>query len=135
MPSFIAPSEERGRVHSTVLLASNAGKRKRALRAREVLTKEMKEGTFTVHAKKVKGAWGWLPWRRRHRQDVDRAKANLGIVEVSIDGRARLVSHENWCFDVFGMGRQRGVAFLHTSYVYTCVAVGRIQVYYDHKRR
>ena len=105
MPSVIAPSEERGRVHSTVLLASNAGKRNRVLRAREALKKEMMEGTFTVRAKKVKGAWGWLPWRRRHRQDVDRARANLGIVEVSIDDRARVVSHGYWCFDVFGMDR------------------------------
>ena len=94
MPSVTAPGEELVRVHSTALLASKACMRKRILRVREVLKKEMTEGTFSFSAKNVKDAWGWLPWRRRHRQDVDRARTRLGILEVTIDDRARLVSCE-----------------------------------------
>lgn len=83
-----------GQIHSTALLVSNPGGRRRVFRARQSLKEEMKEGTFWVQPKKAKGAWGWLPWRRRHRRDVERARSNLGIVEVSISNRARLVSCE-----------------------------------------
>lgn len=96
MPSASAPGEELRRVHSMVLVASNAGRRKRVLRARDVLKKEMEAGAFSVQPKKAEDAWGWLPWRRRHRQAVERARSELGIVEITLDDRARLVSREHW---------------------------------------
>lgn len=91
-PFGVPPGNKIGQIHSTALLVSNPGARKRVLRARQSLKEEMKEGTFSVQPRKAKGAWGWLPWRRRHRQDVERARANLGLVEVSISNRASLVS-------------------------------------------
>lgn len=100
MPSATGPGEKLRRIHSMTLVASNAGRRKRVLRARDALKKEMEAGNFTVQPKKVEDAWGWLPWRRRHRQAVERARSKLGIVEITLDDRARLVSRETWCFGV-----------------------------------
>lgn len=111
MSSSRAPGEELRRVHSTALVASNAGRRKRVLRARDVLKKEMEEGTFTVRAKKAKGGCGWLPWLRRHRQDVERARSKLGIVEITLDERARLVSRYSLlCFGVSSNRRKSSYA-------------------------
>ena len=66
----------------------------------------MEAGPFTVGPKKVEDTRGWLPWRRRHRQDVERARGKLGIVEIALDERAGLVSRDNWGLGVLSNRRQ-----------------------------
>lgn len=100
MPTATASGDKHGQIHSTVLFASTASRRKRVVRARDALRRELEGGEFSIRHNKVRGTWGWLPWHRRHQKHVKRTRAHLGVVEISIDDRARLVSPDNHFFDV-----------------------------------
>ena len=76
-----------------VLVAAHTARLQRVLRARQTLLEEMEEGGFAARQSR-KSAWGWVPFRSRHQQDVERARENLGEVEMTLSDRACVVSNE-----------------------------------------
>ena len=82
-----------GSVLSTILILSDAGRLNRVLRAREALSKEMREGSApTDESRRVPWGWGWVPCRSQLHKDVERARGRMGEVEMTLTDRAGVVS-------------------------------------------
>ena len=93
-PPGITESEGGVRTVTTVMVDSDASSLRRVFLARMALRKEKREGDVSGSRKGWGGAWAWLPWRRQHLQDVERARERLGQVEMTLDDRAGVVSHD-----------------------------------------
>ena len=59
------------------------------------LWEEKRKGSVPESEKGTWGAGGWLPWRRQHLKDIDRARGRLGQLEMTLDDRGGLVSHDS----------------------------------------
>ena len=95
MDAAINVSEGSTQTVSTVMVAPDAGLLKRVLLARMALWEEKRKGSVPGSEKGTWGAGGWLPWRRQHLKDIDRARGRLGQLEMTLDDRGGLVSHDS----------------------------------------
>ena len=92
-PSDVSGHDPYAGLRFFVLVAAHTGRLQRVLRARQTLLEEMQEGGFAVRQSR-RSAWGWVPFRSRHQEDVEKARENLGEVEMTLSYRACVVSHE-----------------------------------------
>ena len=85
--------ETSGGLRSSVLVAADIGKLKRVVRARQALLREVQEGDLPAQeSRRRRSAWGWVPFRSRHENDVERAREHLGEVEMTLSDRGCVVS-------------------------------------------
>lgn len=94
--SAVSGKEKPGSIRPSVMVAADAGRLKRVLEARAEVRNYQRKGTLpATQAKVTKIASGWVPlMHTRHQKLVETAREHLGEVEMTLDERACVVSHD-----------------------------------------
>lgn len=92
--NFFTGSAGKREVTTTEIVAPDSSRQKRVYKARAALMKELQEGGVSESKEGTWGAWGWVPFGRQHRRDVEAARSHLGEVTMTLDDKACVVSRE-----------------------------------------
>ena len=101
-PSDVSGHKTSGGLRTSVLVAADNGKLKRVLRARKALLKEMRDGALPAQESR-RNVWGWVSFRSRHQEDIERVKEHLGEVDMTLSDRGCVVSQPRVAALMFGV--------------------------------